>query len=54
MDRKADAYRKIQLGGLLIKAGLFDLAERLKNPAEVVRLKSLGDAEFASGQGTER
>jgi hypothetical protein len=61
--RKADTYRKIQLGGLVSKAGwgdadkaillgaLLDARARvLANPAEVERFKALGDTEFAKGQ----
>ncbi len=56
--RKADAYRKIQLGGLVIKAGLGDLSKvvllgALLEVAKVVnapdaqaRLRALGAAAF--------
>lgn len=62
--RKADAYRKIQLGGLVIKAGMADrppavilgaLIEGLQqmhaDPTRAARFKALGDANFARGQG---
>ncbi|GAA0241480.1 hypothetical protein LNAOJCKE_4927 [Methylorubrum aminovorans] len=57
-ERRADAYRKIQLGGLVIKAGLADLpsnvllgllldgAERLRDPDVVEQLARRGDKEF--------
>ena len=56
--RKTDTYRKIQLGGLVIKAGLqgldsavllgalIDTGLRLQLPGEVERLRGLGDAAF--------
>jgi Conjugal transfer protein TraD len=65
-ERKADAYRKILLGGLLIKAGLaeqdkavllgglLELAKQLQHPTEVSRLKRLGDAAFSVAQGVVR
>jgi Conjugal transfer protein TraD len=61
-QRKADAYRKIQLGGLVIKGGLgefepavvlgavIDAAQRLASPDERDRLKRLGDAGFNNGR----
>jgi hypothetical protein len=59
--RKADTYRKIQLGGLVIKAGLSDedpavvlgaLVHALEaNPNARTRYKALGDAAFRRGQG---
>ena len=56
--RKADAYRKIQLGGLVIKAGLGDLdkatllglliegATTVQDGPQVARLRALGLAAF--------
>jgi hypothetical protein len=56
--RRADAYRKITLGGLVIKAGLGDVdaatllgllvdgATRLADPQEAARLHQIGDATF--------
>ena len=65
--RKADTFRKIELGGLIIKAKLGDLeravllgllcdaAERLAHPEHghgwQARYKRIGDAEFATAQG---
>ena len=62
--RKADTYRKIQLGGLVIKAGLSAhepavilgaLIEALRrmqaDPSSAARYKALGDACFRLGQG---
>ena len=62
--RKADAYRKIQFGGLVIKSGLSmhepavilgALIEALRrihhDPSHVTHLKALGDACFRQGQG---
>jgi hypothetical protein len=52
--RREDTRRKIQLGGLVIKAGigslppavilgvLLDGADRVADPAEMIRLKKLG------------
>lgn len=57
-ERRADANRKIQLGGLVIKAGLSDLPSnvllgllieartRIRDPDAVERLARLGDKEF--------
>ncbi len=57
-ERRADANRKIQLGGLVIKAGLSDLPsnvllglliearERIRDPDVVERMARLGDKEF--------
>lgn len=57
-ERRADAYRKIQLGGLIVKAGLADIPtnvllgllvdgrERIRDSAEAERLARLGDKEF--------
>jgi hypothetical protein len=58
-DRKKDTREKIQLGGLVVKAGLREmnkavllawlgeLAERLKsNPGEWARLEAIGKREF--------
>ena len=60
LDRKADAHRKIKLGGLVIKAGLADTDNELlfgllidgyaradKDINEAQRLRSLGIAAFA-------
>ena len=60
LERKADAYRKIKLGGLVIKAGLADTDKELllgllidgfaranKDFNEAQRLRSLGIAAFA-------
>jgi hypothetical protein len=62
--RKADTYQKIQLGGLVIKAGLKGeeaaivlgaLVEARRSldadPQARSRYKALGDAVFASAQG---
>lgn len=62
--RKADTYKKIQLGGLVIKAGLKGeepaivlgaLAEARRSidtdPQARARYKALGDALFARAQG---
>jgi Conjugal transfer protein TraD len=58
--RKSDTIHKIQLGGLVIKAGLgtadkavllgllVDAREALKRPGELERLRRLGDAEFGA------
>ncbi|KMO42090.1 conjugal transfer protein TraD [Methylobacterium variabile] len=57
-ERKADAYRKILLGGLVIKAGLADLPsnvllglliegrERTRDPDVVEQFAQRGDKEF--------
>ena len=63
--RKADTFRKIQLGGLVIKAGisaeepavilgaLIDALEDLAcDPNTRVRYKALGDACFRARQGS--
>jgi hypothetical protein len=63
-SRKADTYRKIQLGGLVIKSGMGDqppavilgaLIEALQqmqaDPSRAARYKALGDASFRQGQG---
>lgn len=59
-ERKEDARHKIQLGGLIIKAGIGDLdthllygglvelAEALENPAERDRLQRRGRKAFFS------
>ena len=65
--RKADTYRKIQLGGLVIKSGMADqppavilgaLIEALQQmqaaPGHAARYKALGDASFARGQGHDQ
>ena len=62
--RKADTYRKIQLGGLVIKSGLsahqpavvlgalIEALQRMQaDPSHAARLKALGDAGFRQGQG---
>jgi hypothetical protein len=62
-QRKADTYRKILLGGLVIKAGVGDADKAVilgalldakarcdRDPAERERLKTLGDREFGKGQ----
>ena len=62
--RKADTYRKIQFGGLVIKSGLVAhepavilgaLIEALQqiqaDPNRAARYKALGDACFRQGQG---
>jgi hypothetical protein len=64
LSRKADAYRKIQLGGLVIKSGLSThdpavilgaLVEALQqlhaDPSRAARYKALGDACFRQSQG---
>ena len=64
--RKADTFRKIQLGGLIIKSGIADqppavvlgaLIEALEqlqsDPSRAARFKALGDACFARGQGKD-
>ncbi|KMO22434.1 conjugal transfer protein TraD [Methylobacterium indicum] len=57
-ERKRDAREKIQLGGLVIKAGLSDLPsnvllglliearERIRDPDVIERMARLGDKEF--------
>ena len=65
-ERKADTYRKIQLGGLVIKSGISDqppavilgaLIEALQqmqaDPSHAARFKTLGDANFGRGQGRD-
>ena len=65
--RKADTYRKIQLGGLVIKSGMADqpaavilgaLIEALQqlqsDPSRAARYKATGDASFARGQGHDQ
>ncbi|WP_312405449.1 conjugal transfer protein TraD [Rhizobium sp.] len=62
-DRKKDTREKIQLGGLVVKAGLREmnkavllgwlgeLAERLKaDPAEWARLEAIGKRGFEDGR----
>ena len=64
--RKADTYRKIQLGGLVIKSGMADqppavilgalieaLQQMQSDPSRADRFKALGDACFARGQGSD-
>ena len=61
--RKADTYRKIQFGGLVIKSGLsahepavilgalIEALQRMRtDPEQATRLKALGDACFRQGQ----
>jgi Conjugal transfer protein TraD len=60
--RKADTYRKIKLGGLVIKGGLGDMplavilgamidaADRCKSDDERERLARLGDTAFNNGR----
>jgi hypothetical protein len=58
--RKADTRRKIQLGGLIVKAGLAEEPSsvilgllcdaRSRLPNEKVRRQDLGDHEFQKGQ----
>lgn len=57
-ERRRDTRRKIQLGGLIVKAGLADIPtnvllgllvdgrERIRDPAVEERLARLGDKEF--------
>ena len=64
--RKADTYRKISLGGLVIKAGLGDAdravllglliegAATLSNAATVANLRALGEAAFNDQTGDQR
>lgn len=62
--RKADTYRKIQLGGLVIKSGIADeepaiilgalidaLEELAAEPNARTKYKALGDAAFRASQG---
>ena len=62
--RKADTYRKIQFGGLVIKAGLaahdpavilgalIEALQRMRaDPNHAAHLKALGDASFRQSQG---
>ena len=62
--RKADTYRKIQFGGLVIKSGLAAyepavilgalieaLLQMQSDLGHAARLKALGDACFRQGQG---
>ena len=64
LSRKADTYRKIQFGGLVIKSGLsthepavilgalIEALQRMRtDPSHAARLKALGDACFRQGQG---
>jgi Conjugal transfer protein TraD len=64
LSRKADTYRKIQLGGLVIKAGLsahdpavilgalIDALQQMHaDPSRIARYKALGNACFRQGQG---
>ena len=59
-ERKRDTREKIQLGGLIVKAGLrtadravilgalIDLARRADNQSEWARLRAIGEAAFAN------
>ena len=62
--RKADTYRKIQFGGLVVKSGLaahepvvilgamIEALQRMHtDPNHAARLKTLGDTCFRQGQG---
>jgi Conjugal transfer protein TraD len=64
--RKTDTYRKIQLGGLVIKSGmagqpptvilgaLIEALQRMQSDrSHAARYKVLGDASFARGQGRD-
>ena len=64
-SRKADTFRKIQLGGLVIKAGISDeepavilgalidaLEDLASDPNTRSRYKALGDACFRARQGS--
>ena len=65
-QRKADAFRKIKLGGLVIKAGLgeedpavllgllLEAADLCKKPDFRARVKSRGDLAFSADQYPER
>jgi hypothetical protein len=60
--RRRDAHEKIALGGLIVKAGMRDmakavllgglveLAKRLEEPGERERLRKIGDAAFGQKQ----
>ena len=64
--RKADTYRKITLGGLVIKAGLGELhrvvllglliegAATLSDASTVLKLRALGEAAFKDQTGDQR
>ena len=64
--RKADTYRKITLGGLVIKAGLGELDRAvllgllmesgalLQHPETVTRLRAIGEAAFKEQTGEPR
>ena len=64
--RKADTYRKITLGGLVIKAGLGELdravllglliegAATLSHAPTVAKLRALGEAAFKENTGDQR
>lgn len=64
--RKADAHRKITLGGLVIKAGLGELdaatllgllvdgAARVADPEIAARLRQIGDATFREHRHAQR
>ena len=45
-ERKRDAHEKIQLGGLVVKAGLRELADLDVSSDRYRRLKERGDAAF--------
>ena len=65
-ERKRDTREKIQLGGLIVKAGLrsadravilgalIDLARRSDNQSEWVRLRLIGKAAFANDMEENR
>ena len=64
--RKADTYRKILLGGLVIKAGLGELDRAvllgllieggalLQHPETVTKLRAIGDAAFKEQTGDKQ
>ena len=64
--RKADTYRKITLGGLVIKAGLGELDRAvllgllmesgalLQHPETVTRLRAIGEADFKEQTGDQQ
>ncbi len=66
LSRKADTYRKIQFGGLVIKSGMADhppavilgalidaLQQMQSDPSRIARYKAIGDANFTRGQGQD-
>ena len=64
--RKADTYRKITLGGLVIKAGLGELDRAvllgllmesgalLQHPETVTRLRAIGETAFKEQTGDQQ